>query len=105
MVTKGDYLYDSWGYDQTNVDFCRVISISPTGKTVTCRMVRKRHIEEDEVVPTTNMVGPTFRLKIKGEYLRGSYPYIPERPDYKRFGLFNVWNGTPVYQTPAGCGH
>jgi len=30
----GDILYDSWGYDQTNVDFYQVVAVSATRKTV-----------------------------------------------------------------------
>lgn len=34
----GDFLYSSWGYDQTNVEFYQVVSTTP--KTVTFREVR-----------------------------------------------------------------
>ena len=41
-LQKGDIFYDSWGYDQTNIDFAQVVSLSPSGKTVLCRMMGKQ---------------------------------------------------------------
>jgi len=32
-VKVGDVFYTSWGYDQTNVDFYVVLSVTPSGKT------------------------------------------------------------------------
>jgi hypothetical protein len=33
-VKVGDFFVSSWGYDQTNVDFYRVVGITPSGKSV-----------------------------------------------------------------------
>lgn len=33
-VKVGDFFVDSWGYDQTNVDFYRVVGMTPSGKSV-----------------------------------------------------------------------
>ena len=33
-VEVGSFFECSWGYDQTNVDFYKVVEISPSGKTV-----------------------------------------------------------------------
>jgi hypothetical protein len=38
----GDLLSNSWGYEQTNWDFCQVVAVGP--KSVTVRMVAKRII-------------------------------------------------------------
>ncbi len=38
----GSVFYESWGYDQTNIDFAQVVAFSPTGKTVLCRMMGKK---------------------------------------------------------------
>lgn len=37
-INPGDVFYSSWGYDQTNIDYYKVTSISKTGKT--CNIVR-----------------------------------------------------------------
>lgn len=37
-IKEGSLFYASWGYDQTNIDYYKVKSISPTGKT--CKIVK-----------------------------------------------------------------
>lgn len=33
-VKVGDFFYSSWGYDQTNIDFYKVVGLTPSGKSV-----------------------------------------------------------------------
>ena len=35
----GKTLHTSWGYNMTINEFCKIIEVSPTGKTCKCRMV------------------------------------------------------------------
>ena len=78
----GKMFYTSWGYDQTNYDFIIVESISPSGKTAMCKRCAYRRNDElggmtqDAVKPVPVPFGPAFRMQIKGDYLRGSYPYL-----------------------------
>lgn len=82
----GQFFYESWGYDQTNIDFLEVMEISPTRKTVLCRMVGKfrdsteQQTTSDKVTPDNSYRGPTlFRMKVSafrdGITLRGEYPF------------------------------
>jgi hypothetical protein len=82
----GDFFYESWGYDQTNIDYLEVMEISPTRKTVMCRMVGKlrdtteQFSTSDKVTPDNSYRGPTlFRMKVSafrdGVTLRGEYPF------------------------------
>lgn len=82
-IKVGMFFYESWGYDQTNIDFLEVIEVSPTKKTVMCRMVGKKSVEShqqgDSVAPDNSYRGQTlFRLKVSwfgdGCTLNGSYP-------------------------------
>jgi hypothetical protein len=41
-----DILVSSWGYDQTNVDFYKVLKLSPSGKSVTIQRINE-HITEN----------------------------------------------------------
>jgi hypothetical protein len=81
----GDFFYESWGYDQTNIDYLEVMEISPTRKTALCRMVGKhrdyaeRTATSDKVTPDNSYRGPMlFRMRISAFRdsltLRGSYP-------------------------------
>ena len=108
-VKKGDIFYESWGYDQTNIDFCKVVEISPTGKTVKCQMMSQKIVRTEGYAPMAEEVVPdevypkdgTFRLYIRtrnnGEVsLVGQYPYC--RSD-TQMGYFTRWEGRPLYQS------
>ena len=107
----GDYLYCSWGYDQTNIDFCQIIEISKTRKTVKCRMctkeVAENHRAYNDVKPN-KQIGRTFRLWVRryGKWLsfRGQYPFCGDHPA-TRMGSFSKWDGKPKYETALGFGH
>lgn len=119
-VKAGDALYTSWGYDQTNVDFCRIESISPTGKTLKCQRVFGSLISRDRgvdyVAPSTKSINcPPVRLRVskwKGKNtgsFAGSYPFLSnirrkEDCESKRLGYFSKYT-KPVYETAPGYGH
>jgi len=77
-VKVGDVFYESWGYDQTNIDFLEVVEVSPSGKSVVCQMVGKTGVGEDHVIPSQRY-GVKFRLLVRegsrSVSLRGSYPF------------------------------
>lgn len=99
----GDIYYESWGYDQTQNDFCQVVKLSPSGKTVICRMMGKTTTEGGASVIPTEAYGVEFRLKVdvwidrhdgryRGTYLRGSYPFIERGPvDRNPNDPFDKW--------------
>ena len=109
-VKVGDIFYDSWGYDQTNIDFVKVIRVSSSGKTVICRMMSKDRINESTVRPDKEW-GVEFRLHVRQRqnqepYLRGKYPFVQSLAlvHFREDGYF--WKYThPVYETPVGMGH
>lgn len=39
-VKVGDFFEESWGYDQTNVDFYEVVKVSASGQTIWMRHVQ-----------------------------------------------------------------
>lgn len=58
--TKGQILYDSWGYEQTNVNFYEVVELK--GKTITVR-----EIAQDRNHNHSFMSGTT--MPVKGEFI------------------------------------
>ena len=110
----GKMLHTSWGYDMTMNDFCKILEVSPTGKTVKCRMVNTKTNGEEwgfggtgRAKASEEMVGPYFRLRISklnwhGEdswSFTGCYPFcgaseIPlnaKKSEYSnRKGYFSV---------------
>jgi len=109
-VKVGDIFYESWGYDQTNIDFVQVVSISPTGKTVKCQMAGKEHTDGEHIKPSKPF-GIVFRLYVRQGYqgatiLVGSYPFVQGENVLGgwREGRFYPYE-KPLYETPFGMGH
>ncbi len=77
-IRQGDYFYTSWGYDQTNIDYLVVVSVSPSRKTVLCRMADAINLgpcgQQDELLPGT-AYGEPFRLHVRDGCLVGQYPF------------------------------
>lgn len=60
-IKVGDIFYSSWGYDQTNIDYYKVVSISPTKKTVKIIRICSKTLENtgfmsERVVPNPDSV-------------------------------------------------
>lgn len=105
-IKAGQIFYESWGFvillarntlnDQTNIDFCVVVAVSLTKKTVTCQMMGSRRVDEYNVEPVKQF-GIIFRLKVSqynGEpRLRGSYPFCQH--NYPTCKLFKREDNRP----------
>jgi len=123
----GDLFQTSWGYDQTQYNFLKVVKISPSGKTCRCKMVHHKiisvELQYDNRTATEECFGPAFRLKVEQPThrhswddkitLRGSYPFLSNyRGDdeyflnSKRLDTFNrVEAGKTYGQTNSQYGH
>lgn len=119
----GDILYSSWGYDQTNIDWYQVVSVSPSGKSANVRKISGRTVEHtddrghtthDTVVPAPGAFeeqwGGGWREKVtsaKGKTCRvqqssngGGY-----RLNINDHETAWLWDGRPKHQTGFGYGH
>jgi hypothetical protein len=89
----GDIVYNSWGYDQTNIDFYEVVG--STEKTVKLRQLCQ-HIEE-----TNFMAGNTTPQP--GQYRNDEITVHHVQPMGKscfinfEYGAGCLWDGTPIY--------
>jgi hypothetical protein len=121
MIEVGQIFETSWGYDQTNYDFIIVDSISPTGKTVKCRMARATVIPDvggmtqEALKPRREGYGLPFTMRVKYDaegkaYLRGSYPFCHSEADKPNRSMrldtfFPVNDGQIYFETAFGFGH
>ena len=116
QIKAGDYFYESWGYDQTNIDYLRVESVSPSGKSAMCKMARQivieAHLTSDSISPGETYGAP-FRMMVRFAewredrdlYLKGSYPFV-ENYGSRRMGSFHSCaKETTHYQTNSQSGH
>lgn len=93
----GDILYSSWGYDQTNIDFYKVLAV--TGQSIRIVQVADKVVgtsgQDDLVVPTDKTIGaPMVRRVSTNGYVK-----------INSFAVASFWNGRPVGQTNAYYGH
>lgn len=97
----GTILYDSWGYDQTNVDFYEVVRLVGK-KSVVIREVASAYVGETGG-PSENVVA------IAGDYISDEYG-TKRVNEYNRvrmnsFSTAGVWDGSPMHKTGMGWGH
>lgn len=129
-VKVGDFFYASWGYDQTNVDFYKVVGFSPSGKSV--RLQRWSQTLSGSQPPCDYVVpgdGPA-QVRVWDKCEECAQPgYTPHQcPSHledapvvtKRLQSYgpsdeptyyvahhgaSLWDGKPKYQTSFGWGH
>ncbi len=111
----GDYLESSWGYDQTNVDFYKVVAL--VGKTmVSIVPVGSKLVGSDTgvdyVVPSDEVrdYDVILGLNNNSEYDDDVKPVKKKAKDGQvtlKSGYYwaSKWNGKPSYETAMGYGH
>lgn len=128
-VKVGDFFYSSWGYDQTNVDFYKVVEVTKSGKSVKVQKWSSATVGEvggpqENVVPgegpatytdwsevTADMDYWERQEKVKVK----PHPVVTKRLrvwgegsvsfTVNSFSSASKWNGQPVWQTGYGWGH
>jgi hypothetical protein len=98
-LQEGDFLYTSWGYDQTNVNFYQVTKVI-SGKTIEIREVAKKIVKssppQDYVAPISNkFIGSKMRKKVG----------MGDTVKIESYAHASKWDGKPKYQTSFGWGH
>lgn len=132
-VEVGTMFVCSWGYDQTNVDFYKVVGISPSGKSVKVQKWSEAdsgapsHFTHESVVPgdapvmvadwsdvtpemdfwerqqAVKMVPAPVETKRLQHYMSGGVPRVYF--SVNSYSSAHVWDGKPEYQTASGFGH
>jgi hypothetical protein len=129
-VKVGDVFERSWGYDQTNVDFYEVVSVSASGKTGKARRVKSVHVSATAVTAATgadrfvedarcakcsnhhrNAAGERDKTAAgwDGHAYRDTYTYRAKTDSVVVDGSYGDhayrWDGSTRYQTAYGYGH
>lgn len=88
-VHEGTIFYTSWGYEQTNVDFYKVVSVA--NKFFTVEKLENISRDAGSFMSTYEMPGEST-----GEKFRGSYKEYPSGEIYYRIEghAARVWDGT-----------
>ena len=90
-INIGDIFYDSWGYEQTNVDFYQVVQ--KKNATVVLREIAAREVGEigymsaNVVAVKDHFIGEEFQKRVTAY------------ADRLTAGHFNKWDGRPLYNS------
>lgn len=113
-VQPGDIFYCSWGYDQTNVNFYKVVRVTPAGR---CEVVPigSHGVDDHHVVPNPDYVKQHDSLTgVDASGRWGAKPKTSKLCKMTSSGSLVLraghywasrWTGKPLYQTAYGMGH
>jgi hypothetical protein len=124
-VQEGDFFYASWGYDQTNITWFKVVGLTSKGVKV---QEWSSKAERNDGGPVTYVVpgdvpeqdwdwdsedrdddGRPYRRdkKVKTKFLQ-VYTFQGQKQvtlNWKSYATLHLWDGKPKYETGAGWGH
>lgn len=99
-LKKGDILNNSWGYDQTNVDFFKVVEV-PSAKRVVVVKIGSELKQGEGYSPMAGTVTPD-----ESRILSKPFKCVVKRGDYvsvagSRYSFEDAskWNGRPKYNS------
>lgn len=107
----GDILYSSWGYDQTNIDFYKVVKVSDF--SVWIQEIGKKVVEvtgwaHQNVVPVDSPEYQVRNWDVPNEYITKTHPIQRKKiqPSFSGYGVslnsFSsafLWDGKPKGQS------
>jgi hypothetical protein len=94
-MNLNDILYSTWGYDQTNVDFYKVIKVS--GKFVTVKQLKADKQPSGDMsynaTPTDEFADEApLRRMVKDATWSDGHTYIK----LESYSTAALWNGSPI---------
>ena len=103
----GDILYSSWGYDQTNIEFFKVVKVSDF--SVWIQEVRSQITEvtgwaHEKVIPTDSSTYQVRDWDNPGEYITLTYPIQRKKihsygegyaVSLNSYAIAQLWDGKP----------
>jgi len=98
-VKVGDIFYNSWGYDQTNIDWYQVVAVSPSGKTCKIRRIEGKLKEtgfmSGQTVPNPNKWHKQYpKVLQKKIRVSGKEVNLP-----MEHGWCPMWDGKPKHSS------
>jgi hypothetical protein len=94
-----DIIYNSWGYDQTNIDFYQVVEVKE--KSIVIRAICQETVkQDDEHGMTERVVARRDKFKEDSEPMTKRVQwFMGEAMISMDHGAAKLWNGKPMYQS------
>lgn len=110
VLAVGDFFSESWGYDQTNVNFYEVVKVSASQKSVWIREVQTVCMDEDRNITHVAPLPGTFvpqSWRIGDEPVRKAVRWYRSEPvlTMTSYSIATLWHGERRYETAGGWGH
>jgi hypothetical protein len=92
-----DILVCSWGYDQTNVDFYKVLKLSPSGKSVTIVRINSEVKEDGFMCGKSVPAVPHTVSAYRGEHMTKRIKFYDNSycVNISNYSTAFPWDGTP----------
>ena len=93
-IKPGDIFYNSWGYEQTNIDFYQVVKT--TAKTITLRKIKSKSVDYNAYYMTGSKVA--VKDSFYDDELIRKTPYLFNGKWHVNFefGAGGQWDGSPI---------
>ena len=107
----GDILYSSWGYDQTNIEFFKVVKVSDFSvwiQQLGSKIVEVTGWAHENVVPSDSSTYQVRDWDNPGEYFTKTYPIKRHKiqsygggygVSLNSFSIAQLWDGKPKGQS------
>lgn len=96
-VKVGDIFERSWGYDQTNVNFVKVVEVSKTGKSAKVIPIGSKHVESLSSMSGKVVADPDNEFPNKYDDKKPSLYRIKKGSSSVYLGPYWKWDGKPCY--------
>jgi len=93
-LKPGDIFYNSWGYDQTNIDFYQVVST--TDKTVTLRQIKGGFKDYNDYQMSGSKVAIKDNFSSDELIRKTPYLFMNEWRVSFEYGAGSLWDGRPM---------
>ena len=93
-IKVGDIFYHSWGYDQTNIDFYQVVSV--TAKTISIRRIVAGEADYDDYQMTGHKVAIKDRFAGDKVLVKTPHLFAGEWRLNFEYGSGGLWDGKPM---------
>lgn len=94
VVKPGDIFVNSWGYDQTNVSFAKVVEVTKSGKSAKLVSIGQKQVKQTSDMTETVIPDPENQTSQEAKTYR-----IILWHDKVLLGQYQKWDGNPCFQS------